>query len=260
MQFLHQILHRRPFLQVNAVHRLVLGLHGRLLNHLRRSRRSRIGLRDLVHGDHIDAQSSMQNRNRLQAHRAPDHYRSRAFVHHHTRPRINLNLDALHLVQQLRNLFARRGGNLHPAAVDCVCPWRAQRLVDPRGHLFGGMKVRIVQHHVDHPHLLQVKGHRPLHQRPAGNPSRGRMVRQLCIAAARSHVAAQHQRPLSLRVDLSVRSVERGHQQNAPLERARIAGRGDSDIHLVARPAEGRQRGHHKNRRHIFHLHIAGAV
>jgi hypothetical protein len=39
----------------------------------------------------------MQNRNRLQAHRAPDHHRPGALVHHHARPRIDLDLDRLTL-------------------------------------------------------------------------------------------------------------------------------------------------------------------
>ena len=55
-------------------------------------------------------------------------------------------------------------------------PLGAQRPVDRGGHLLGGMKIRVVQHNIDHMHLLQIKGNPPLDQRSAGNLRRGRMV------------------------------------------------------------------------------------
>ncbi len=137
---------------------------------------------------------------------------------------------------------------------------RAQRTVDGRGHALGGMEVGIVQYHADGVHLLQVERHRPLHQRPAGNARGGGVVELLGVAPRGGHVAAQHQGSLRLGVDLPVRPVERGHQQDASFERSRIAGRGNRYVHLVAGAAEGRQRGHHKHRGHIFDLHVVGAV
>src|ERR1035441_10291641 len=100
LQFLDQILHRRSFFQVDAVHRLVLGLHGGLLDDLRGSRGIRVGLRDLGLGDHIHRQSPVQDGNRLQANRAPDDHGPGALVHYHASPRIHLHFDGFHPVQQ----------------------------------------------------------------------------------------------------------------------------------------------------------------
>jgi hypothetical protein len=60
----------------------------------------------------------------------------------------------------------------------------AQRLVDGRGHALGGVEVGVVQHHAHRVHLLQVEGHRPLHQRAARNARRGGMIHLLRVAAA----------------------------------------------------------------------------
>ena len=166
----------------------------------------------------------MQNRNRLQAHRAPDDHGSGPLIDHYPGPWKDLHLDCLHLVQQRCHIFSRNRRNLNPAAVHGVRPRSAQGAVDGGSHALRGVEIRIVQLHADNVHLRQVERHRPLHQRAPGNPRGGGMI-QLFAAPARSrHVAAQHQRPLRLCVNLSIRSVERGHQENAALKRPRISG------------------------------------
>jgi hypothetical protein len=114
-------------------------------------------------------------------------------------------------------------------------------VVDGRSHSLGGMKVGVVQHHAHRVHLLQIERHRPLDERPAGNPRRRGVIYLPRTSPARGLIPAQDQRALGLRVHLPVGPVKRSHEKNAALERARIPGRGNGNVHLVPRPAEGRQ-------------------
>ena len=106
-KFLHQVLHRRTFLQIDAIDGLVLRLDRRLLHHLCRSRGQRSRLRDLCLRDHVDREAAMQDRNWLQAHHAPDNHGSGALIDHDTGARINLDFDALDLVEKGRDIFVR---------------------------------------------------------------------------------------------------------------------------------------------------------
>ena len=122
------------------------------------------------------------------------------------------------------------------------------------------MEVGIVQNHTDGLHLLQLEQHRPLHQRAAGNPGGGGVIELARVTGCGTHITAQDKSSLGLRVNLTVWTIERGHQQDSAFERARISGRGCRNVDAIAGPAEGRQRSHDKDRRHILDLHVAGTV
>ena len=113
----------------------------------------------------------MQNRDRLQAHRAPDDDGAGALVYHYAGAGINLDFDGLDLIEQSRQVLVWSRNNLHAAAVDGMGALRAQRAINGRRHALGGMEVGIVENHADDVQLLQFEWHWPLHQRSPGNPA-----------------------------------------------------------------------------------------
>ena len=88
--------------------------------------------------------------------------------------------------------------------------------------------------------------------RSLGNQADVGGVHFLAVGAVARGIAAHHQRPLRLGVDLAIRAVQRAHQQHAAFQAAGIADGRNGDVQPGARPRKRRQRRGNKDRRHIL--------
>ena len=202
-------------------------------------------LRDRRHLADAHGEIAVRQRDGGDLHVAADHHGAGALV----------DDDARHLVRRDPELAdlgdeARAGDVRRPLQVDRAkilllgdgrAPALAGVVVDDVDDADGGLEVGIDQRHRQLAVVVEAAGHFALHQGAVRHPPGRRHALRQLLALAGSGEAGDGERPLRDGVDLAVGAVERRHDERAAHQRARVAERGDGDVHARARLDEGRQ-------------------
>ena len=133
-------------------------------------------------------------------------------------------------------------------------------LVDGIRDLPGRGEIGIAQEQGDGLEIVQIDRRVAFDNAAIGNGADGGRIDFLAILAVARRISAHDQRPLSLRIDLAIGSMESAQQEHAAFEALGIAGRGDGYVQLRSGARKRRKGCGNKDRRDILDLTMPGEI
>ena len=180
-------------------------------------------LRDLEVADDVDGEASVEDGDGLEDDGASDDDGAGALVDDDFGARKDGDLGGLDLGEERGDVFAGLDGEVDAAAVDDVGGGVAEVVVDSVSYGFGAAEVGVVEEEREGVAALEVEGDGALDDGSEGYAGGVGVVDLAGVAIDADGVASDDERALGLGVDLSVGSVERGHQEKAAFKAASVA-------------------------------------
>ncbi len=189
----------------------------------------------------------MQDGHRLQDNSPSNNDRPCALVDDNLCPRKDRHFYRLNPSQQGRNLLAAGDRQIDSSTIHNMCSLTPQCLIDCEGHSFRTAEIGIIEQQRELVLALQLQWNSTFYHCSERDSGCVGMVELFHVPVSSNRITAYDKRALCLRIDLTVCSIKRSHQQQAALKTPRITRRRDSDIQLSAGSRKGRQCCGHKN-------------